>query len=66
MNEDKPAKSRHTFNLTITHDLYKAMKKENSLKKVVEPGSVSHGVIGKLIETIDKKYQSVELNHKGE
>ena len=66
MNENKPVKNRHTFGLTISHNLFKKMKRENALKKVVEPGSVSHGIISKLIETIEKKYVSVELNHKGE
>lgn len=66
MNDDKPAKNRHEFNVTISDKLFKKMKFEHKILKTVKPGSVGVGVIGRIIEVIEKGYKSVELNYKGE
>jgi len=60
---DETKSSSHNFQITITHALYKKLKAEYSFKG--QP-VVSYAVIGKLIETIEKKYKSVELNYKGD
>lgn len=57
----KPAK----FNMTISHALYLQLKEEHAFKQKGAPVA-SYGVIGKLIETVEKKFKSVELNYKGE
>lgn len=57
------AKKSSNFNITISHALYLKIKQEYSFKG--QPVA-SYGVIGKLIETIEKKFKSVELNYKGE
>ena len=68
MNEKEPAKTRHTFQLTITHILYKKLKAEQSFHIASGTGGckVRHGVISKLLETIEKGYKSVELTYEGD
>lgn len=56
----KPA----NFNISISQRLYFQLKEEHDIKGVAPVASF--GVIGKLIETIEKKFKSVELNYKGE
>jgi hypothetical protein len=59
--------TNHTFSVTVTNELYKQMKREHGFKTIPgQPTSqASYGVIGKLIEIIEKRYQSVTLNYKG-
>jgi hypothetical protein len=55
----------HTFSVTISHELYKRMKAEHSFKVPGGSSKASYGVIGKLVEIVDKRYTSVTLNYKG-
>jgi len=61
MNEIKS--TAHTFQITVTHALYKKLKEEYTFKS--QP-FVAYAVIGKLIQCIEKKFKSVELNYKGD
>ena len=58
-------KKSASFKITISHALYMKLKEEHAFKQKGAPVA-SYGVIGKLIETIEKRFKSVELNYKGE
>ncbi len=55
-------KTFHKFEITITAALYEKIKAEHALHG--KP-TASYAVIGKLIETIEKRYKSIELNYRG-
>jgi hypothetical protein len=58
MKETKTAD--HSFQITITNELYKRIKGEHSFKAIGHP-VVSYAVIGKLIEIMEKRLPSVTL-----
>lgn len=60
---DETRRAAHTFQITVTHALYKKLKDEYAFKG--QP-VVAYAVIGKLIQCIEKKLKSVELNYKGD
>jgi hypothetical protein len=64
MRETKTAD--HKFDVTISHELFKRMKAEYSFKVPGGSSKASYGVIGKLIEIVEKRYKSVSLNYKGQ
>lgn len=52
--------------ITFTSRLINKLRAEQGINKVINPGGVQYHTIKRLLEAIDKNYNSIELNYKGD